>query len=126
VNIELLALFAAIALLVIVPIMVRERTKRVGLDLVARALERGQTLDPDLIVRLTDERLSVDRRRNNLARGLVLCALAMGCIGSAGVLRALDETPALQDFLVPAVLLVSLGAAFLLLAAMDRKRPNQP
>jgi hypothetical protein len=50
----------------------------------------------------------------------------MGCIGSAGVLRALDETPALQDFLVPAVLLVSLGAAFLLLAAMDRKRPNQP
>jgi hypothetical protein len=126
VNIELLALFAAIALLVIVPIMVRERTKRVGLDLVARALERGHTLDPDLIARLTDERLSVDRRRNNLARGLVLWALALGCIGSAGVLRALDDTPALQDFLVPAVLLASLGAAFLLLAAMDRKRLDQP
>lgn len=123
-NIELIALFAMIVALVTVPAAMKNRTKRAAFDLVARALERGQALDPDTIARLTEDKLNGERRRNNLAIGVVLIALAIGALASAAILVALATGVQLQDFLVPAVVLATLGAAFLLLAGLDRSPPR--
>ncbi len=64
------------------------------------------------------------RRASNLAIGVVLTALAIGALASAAVLTALKTGVQLQDFLVPATLLAALGAAFLLLAGLDRTPPR--
>lgn len=123
-NLELIALFALVALLVIVPAALKSRTKRAAFELVSRALERGQTLDPDTIMRITEDKIAGERRRNNLAIGVVLMALAIGALASAGILSWLETGAQMQDFLVPATLLFALGAAFLLLAAFDRSTPG--
>ena len=123
-DVELLALFALLGAVILTPAILKERTKRVGLDLAARAIERGQTLDPEVIIRLTDEKLHVDRRRHNLAIGAVLWGLAAGCLASAAILVAVEPDAQLQDFLVPAALLASVGAAFLLLGLLDRTSPR--
>jgi hypothetical protein len=46
--------------------------------------------------------------------------LAIGALASAAILQFLQTGAQMQDFLVPATLLAALGAAFLLLAALDR------
>lgn len=118
-DIEFLLFLCFLASLFIVPAFLRERTKRAGFELIARALERGQTLDPETITKLTSEQQRNDRGRNNLGIGIVLSALAGGCMIAAFILTQTSTDAQLQDFLVPAALLGVLGLAFLLLAALD-------
>lgn len=112
------AVITIVGAIFVIPTFLRERTKRAGFELVARALERGQTLDPDTILRITEEKSRSDRRRSNFAVGVVLLALAVGALGSAAIVAGLDAQ--FQDFLVPATMLSAVGLAFLILAATDK------
>jgi hypothetical protein len=118
------AVVSVVGAVLVIPAFLRERTKRAGFDLVARALERGQALDPDTILRITEEKSRTDRRRGNFALGVVLLALAVGALGSAGIVAGLEQDAQFQDFLVPATVLGVVGLAFLLLAATDKPDRN--
>jgi hypothetical protein len=121
---EFFALLTFLALLFLGPMLLRERTKRAGFDLIARALERGHALDPDTILRITEEKLEGDRRRSTLAIGVVLVALAVAAVVAGLVLTRFESDAPLQNFLVPAVIIGGVGAGFLLLAALDRAGPR--
>jgi hypothetical protein len=117
---EFVAVITVVGVIFVIPAFLRERTKRAGFELVARALERGQTLDPDTILRITEEKSRSDRRRSNFAVGVVLLALAVGALASAGIVASLEHDAQFQDFLVPATMLGVVGLAFLILAATDK------
>ena len=110
--------FAFLSAVIIVPIMLKERTKRSAHELVGKALERGQTVDPALIQQLT-ENLATEgnRARKSLGNGVVLVALAGGFAGAA---YASDGFGHLDGgAMVPAIILGSIGLAYLLLAIVD-------
>ena len=114
-----LIFFSFLTAIIIIPIMAKERTKRSAHDLIARALDRGQQLDPALVQQLTNNMLQeTDRPRKSLGSAVILLALASAFVGIAFVTGGFS----LGDHdgaLVPAVLLGSLGAAFLFLAIID-------
>ena len=112
-----LKFFTFLGAIILVPIMSKERTKRSAHELVAKAIDRGQTLDPELVSRLTQNMLQEgDRARKSLGNAVVLLALAGAFAGIALVTNGVD----LHDgALVPAVLLGALGIAFALLAIID-------
>ncbi len=118
-----LSFFALIAAIILVPIVVRERTKRSAHELVSQALARGQTLDPTLVEQLSrniaDEG---NRARKTLGRGVIMLALAAGFIGAGFVGGGWEDA---HDMAVPAVILGSLGAAFILLAILDYASKRQ-
>lgn len=107
--------FAFLAAIIIVPIMSKERTKRSAHELVSQALARGQTLEPDLIEKLsTDLQVEGDRARRSLGKGIILTMLAVGLMGAAYFGDGWDE-----GAMVPATIVGALGVAFLLLALVD-------
>ena len=110
--------FAFLTSVIVIPVMVKERTKRSAHDLIARAIDRGQTLDPALVEQLSENMLQESNRaRKSLGSAVVLLALA-GAF--AGIAFISDGGMTMNDgALVPAVLLGSLGTAFLVLAIID-------
>lgn len=121
--------FGFLAAVILVPIYLRERTKQSAHALISQALEKGQTLDPQLLKQLTQgERSPQDKARRSLGNGIVLLALAGGFVGAAFWVGQISGSPeAFGGMMVPAVLLGALGAAFLLLALVDyaTKRKDQ-
>jgi hypothetical protein len=114
-----LVFFGFLGSIIIVPILARERTKRSAHDLISRAMERGQTLDPSLVSQLTQNMLEEgNRARKSLGNGVVLISLALGFVGMGFVADGFDAD-AHRGMLIPAVLLGSVGLAFLLLAVVD-------
>jgi hypothetical protein len=113
--------FAFLGAVIIVPIIVKERTKRSAHDLISRAMERGQTLEPGLVAQLTQNMLDEgNRARRTLGRAVILIALAIGFVGMGFVANGFDDSgDAQHGMLMPAVLLGTVGLAFLLLAAID-------
>lgn len=113
--------FAFLAAIIIVPILMKERTKRSAHELVARAIDRGQTLDPALVAQLSQNMLQEgDRARKSLGNAVIMLALAAAFVGIAYVSDGWDGGhDAHSGILVPAVLFGSLGLAFLLLAIID-------
>jgi hypothetical protein len=113
--------FAFLTAIIIVPMLVKERTKRSAHDLVARAIDRGQTLDPALVQELSQNMLQDgDRARKSLGNAVIMLALAFAFVGIAYVSDGWDGGhDAHNGILVPAVLFGSLGLAFLLLAIID-------
>ncbi len=115
-----LVFFGFLGSIIIVPILARERTKRSAHDLISRAMERGQALDPTLVSQLTQNMLEEgNRARKSLGRGVILIALALGFVGMGFVVDGFGEPDAHRGMLVPAVLFGSVGLAFLLLATVD-------
>jgi hypothetical protein len=118
-----LSFFGMIAALVLVPIVVRERTKRSAHELVSQALARGQSVDPALVEQLSrniaDEG---NRARKSLGRGVIMLALALGFIGAGYVGGGWEDA---HDMAVPAVILGSLGVAFILLSILDYSTKRQ-
>ena len=110
--------FAFLTSVIVIPIMLKERTKRSAHELVGKALERGQTVDPVLIQQLT-ENLATEgnRARKSLGNGIILLALAAGFAGAAYAADGFGHFD--SGALVPAIILGSVGLAFLLLAIVD-------
>lgn len=109
--------FAFLASIILVPIIVKERTKRSAHDLVSRAIDRGQALDPALVSQLSETMIQEgNRARKSLGSAVILLALA-GAFG--GIALVTDGFNTHDGSLIPAVLFGSLGAAFLLLAVID-------
>ncbi|MBC7770378.1 MAG: hypothetical protein H7124_16480 [Phycisphaerales bacterium] len=112
--------FAFLGAVILVPIWLKERTKRSAHALISQALEKGQQLDPAILKQLTEGSTKPvkDRARSTLGNGIVLLALAIGFVVGGF---------ALEDFgggvetgmLVPAAILGALGVAFILLAMVD-------
>lgn len=111
--------FAFIAAIIIVPRLAKERTKRSAHDLVSQAIARGQTLDPALIADLTQSMLEEgDRARQSLGKAIVLLALAGGFL-AAGYAASGWDTDVLRGMSIPAIILASVGVAYLLLSIVD-------
>lgn len=121
--------FGFLAAVILVPTLVKERTKRSAHELVGNALARGQNLDPELVQQLTQNMLEEgNRARKSLGNAVVLLALAGGFVGAGFVMNGLDtDGDAVYAMGIPAVILASVGAAFLLLAIIDyatKRRSN--
>lgn len=121
--------FGFLAAIILVPIYLRERTKQSAHALISQALEKGQSLDPQLLKQLTDTgKPQRDKARGSLGSGIVLLALALGFVGGAFVVENISgASEAFWGMMVPAVILGALAVAFLLLAAVDyaTKRKDQ-
>ncbi|MBN8608518.1 MAG: hypothetical protein J0L81_16505 [Caulobacterales bacterium] len=113
--------FAFLGAVILVPVLAKERTKRSAHDLVSRALERGQALDPALVSQLTQNMLEEgNRARKSLGSAVVLLALAGGFVAAGFVVDGFDPGgDAHRGMLIPAVILGSVGVAFLLLSIID-------
>jgi hypothetical protein len=116
----MLVFFGFLAAVILVPIWLRERTKRSAHALISQALEKGQTLDPALMRELTDQKPQKDRARSTLGSAVVLLALAAGFVGAGFAVEMISGAEeALGGMLIPAAILGALGFAFLLLAIID-------
>jgi hypothetical protein len=114
--------FSFLAAVILVPVLAKERTKRSAHDLISQAMSRGQALDPALISQLTEQMLDEgNRARKSLGNGVILLALAAGFVGAGFVIQGLDggDSDGLYGMMIPAVILGTVGLAFLLLAAID-------
>jgi hypothetical protein len=113
--------FGFLAAIILVPIWLRERTRQSAHHLISQALERGQTLDPNLMRQLTEGgKPPQDKARRSLGSGIVLLALAGGFAGAAYWVGDISGAPeAFGGMMVPAVILAALGTAFILLAIVD-------
>lgn len=116
-----LAFFIFLGAIILGPVIVRERTKRSAHELVSKAIERGQNLDPNLVQQLTQNMLDEgNRARKSLGNGVVLLALAGGFLGAGYMISGLDrDHHGIYGMGIPAVILASVGAAYLLLAIFD-------
>jgi hypothetical protein len=111
--------FAFLAAVILVPVLAKERTKRSAHDLISQAMARGQPLDPALVSQLTANMLEEgNRARKSLGNGVILLALAAGFLGAGYVASGFDAD-AMHGFGIPAIILGSVGAAFVLLALVD-------
>lgn len=120
--------FLFLAAVILIPIWLKERTKRSAHELISQALEKGQTLDPALMRQLTEGSVKpqLDRARRTLGSGVILLALACGFVIGAFALE--DFSGAVEGgMMVPAAILGALGIAFILLALVDyaAKRKEQ-
>lgn len=115
----LFVFFGFLAAVILVPIWLKERTKRSAHALISQAIEKGQPLDPALMRQLTDGvKPQQDRARRTLGSGVILLALAGGFVIGAFALE--DFTGAVEGgMMVPAAILGALGTAFMLLAIVD-------
>ena len=108
--------FGFLGAIIIVPIWLRERTKRSAHNLISQALEKGQPLDPAIMRELTQgtfRQTQVDRPRRTLGSAVLLIALAAAFGGIAYL------NPDQNWAHIPALILGALGGAFLLLAIVD-------
>lgn len=118
--------FTFLTAIIVVPIMTKEATKRSAHQLVSQAISRGQPLDPELLQRLSQETIyDANRARRSLGSGVILLALAGGFVASTYVAGWNDG----RGMMVPAIILGTLGAAYLILAIFDymtaKKTTNQ-
>lgn len=113
--------FSFLAAVILVPVLAKERTKRSAHDLISQAMQRGQPLEPSLVSQLTQNMLDEgNRARKSLGNGVILLALAGGFVAAGFLINEYDpDGDVIRGMSVPAVLLGSVGLAFLLLAIVD-------
>lgn len=113
--------FSFLALVILVPVLAKERTRRSAHELISQAMARGQTVEPSLIQQLTETMLEEgNRARKSLGNGVILLALAGGFVAAGFVIEGFEaDGHALRGMAIPAVILGSVGVAFLLLAIID-------
>jgi len=121
--------FAFLAAVILIPVLAKERTKRSAHDLISQAMARGQQLEPSLVSQLTQNMLDEgNRARKSLGSGVILLALAVGFIGAGYVIDGYGhDDDVIRGMAVPAVILGTVGLAFILLAIVDyttKKRVN--
>lgn len=117
-----LVFFSFLGAVILVPVLAKERTKRSAHDLISQAMARGQPLEPALVSQLTQNMLEEgNRARKSLGNGVILLALAAGFLGAGFLIDGFEggDGDVIRGMGVPAVILGSVGAAFLLLAIFD-------
>ncbi len=114
--------FSFLAAIILVPVLAKERTKRSAHDLISQAMSRGQQLEPGLVSQLTQNMLEEgNRARQSLGSGVILLALAGGFLAAGFVIEGFghNDGDVIRGFAVPAVILGTVGVAFLFLAIID-------
>lgn len=113
--------FSFLAAIILVPVLAKERTKRSAHDLISQAMSRGQQLEPSLVSQLTQNMLDEgNRARKSLGSGVILLALAGGFLAAGFVIEGYEhDGDVMRGMAVPAVILGTVGIAFLLLAIID-------
>lgn len=113
--------FGFLASVILVPVLAKERTKRSAHELISQAMARGQVLDPALVAQLSQNILDEgNRARKSLGSAVVLLALAGGFVAAGFVVDGFDPGgDAHRGMLIPAVIMGSVGVAFLLLSIID-------
>ncbi len=113
--------FGFLAAVILVPVLAKERTKRSAHDLISQALARGQALEPSLVSQLTQNMLDEgNRARKSLGNGVILLSLALGLAAAGLVIDGFDPGgDAHRGMLIPAIIVGTVGLAFLLLAIID-------
>lgn len=114
--------FAFLAAIILVPVLAKERTKRSAHDLISQAMARGQPLEPSLVSQLTQNMLDEgNRARKSLGSGVILLALAGGFVAAGFLIDGGYDRDGdvIRGMAVPAVILGTVGVAFLLLAIID-------
>lgn len=116
-----ISFFVFLGAVILWPTLAKERTKRSAHDLIAQAMARGQALDPTLVSQLSQHMLEEgDRARKSLGNAVVLLALAAGFLGAGFVIDGYGhDGDVVRGMGVPAVILASVGLAYLLLAIID-------
>lgn len=116
-----LVFFLFLGAVILVPIWLRERTRQSAHQLLAQALEKGQTLDPALLRQLTEgKQQPQDRPRRTLGSGVVLLALAIGFVAAGALSSGFDPSGfSGNGMMTAAAILGALGVAFILLAMVD-------
>jgi hypothetical protein len=122
-----LVFFGFLGAIILVPQLAKERTKRSAHDLVSQALARGQSLDSSLVQQLTQNMLEDgNRARRSLGNAVVLLALSGGFVAAGFVINNIDnDGDAMHAMWIPAVVLGSVGIAFLLLSIVDYVTRNR-
>lgn len=111
--------FGFLTAVIVLPIMAKEATKRSAHQLVSQAISRGQTLDPELLQRLSqDVFYDGNRARRTLGNGVILLALAGGFVAAGYAVDGYSWGEH-NGMVVPAIIMGAVGAAFLLLAIFD-------
>jgi hypothetical protein len=113
--------FSFLTAVIVLPIMAKEATKRSAHQLGSQAIARGQTLDPELLQRLSQETFyDANRARRSLGYGVILLALAGGFVAAGYVADGQGwGDGAHHGMMFPAVIMGAVGAAFLILAIFD-------
>lgn len=112
--------FTFLTLVIVGPILAKEQTKRSAHNLISQALARGQDLDPALVSQLSQGMFEENRARRSLGSGVIMLALAGGFIGAGAVIARMDgASEGLHAMMIPAIILGSVGAAYLILAIFD-------
>jgi len=116
-----LVFFGFLAAVILVPVLAKERTKRSAHDLISQAMARGQALEPTLVSQLTQNMLDEgNRARKSLGNGVILLALAGGFTAAGFVIDGFDPSgDGHRGMLIPAIILGTVGLAFLVLAIID-------
>jgi hypothetical protein len=122
-----LVFFGFLGAIILVPQLAKERTKRSAHDLVSQALARGQSLDSSLVQQFTQNMLEDgNRARRSLGNAVVLLALSGGFVAAGFVINNIDnDGDAMHAMWIPAVVLGSVGIAFLLLSIVDYVTRNR-
>jgi len=111
-------LFGSIAAIVVLPAYFRERTKQSAHRLVAEAIAKGQNVDPVLVQKLTENVVTKQQSNPRRTLGSAVVMLALGAAFAAA--GYMDGGWMDGGFLnIPAMVLLALGLAFLLLAIVD-------
>lgn len=112
--------FGFLGAIILVPIWLREKSRQSAHQIISEALERGQTLDVNVVRELTQvgRPQPQERGRRTLGLGIVLLAIAGGFAGGGLALMGIAPE-ALGGMLVPAAFLGALGIGFTLLGIVD-------
>ncbi len=119
-----LVFFGFLGSVILGPIYLKERTKQSAHKLISQALEKGQALDPkvmeDLMRSSPPAPPPQDRARRTLGSAIIMLALAGGFAAAGALSGSFDPSGfAFGGIMIPAVILGSLGAGFLILALVD-------
>lgn len=117
-----IALFAMIAAIVITPRALRSVERQKMTDVLRAAIEKGQTLPPEVIDAMSsDVKARPPSPNRDLRTGLVWMGIAVGFI-SLGLGLSVEEPDAFYPMLGCAAFPGFIGLAFLIMALVARER----
>lgn len=109
-----IALFGMIAAIVFASVWGGVQNRRAAADAIKKAIEAGQTLDPETISALYRPARAASQ---DLRGGVVLCALALGFVAAGGIYyfnRGGGEGDGVFGFFIAAVIIGSIGVGQLI------------
>lgn len=113
--------FAMIAAIVIVPRYFRSLERQKLAETMRAAIENGQQLPPEVVEALTSGTPARSAPKSDLRRGVVWLGVAVG-LAIVGLVLGVAEPDATYPLLAISALPGFIGAAFLVLAWLNRKQ----